>query len=373
MFTLNWPQVNTWRLSQHHLLQRAAPQTLLKVVTQIGGVHAQLMSAAELALWARIADISAADVQKALWQDRTLTKTWAMRGTLHLLTTTEFPLYIAARSAYLIRRPPSYYKYHGVTPAELAAILENIPEILSDTPMTREQLAAAMAERTDAPQLREVLLSGWGALLKPSAFQGDLCFGPSQGRQVTFVQPNQWLGAGQPVEAPQTALQEIARRYLAAYGPATSDEFARWWGITAGQAKKLFRSLGDELIAVEVAGWEASLLTTSLEPLKALKPAASIRLLPHFDPYTVAVARHSQYLLPEQHRPRVYRSQGWISPVVLVDGQIEGVWGYDKQATYIEVKVEMFTSLKDKVKQGIATEVAQLGHFLEAEVQIIYP
>ena len=97
MVTLSWSRVNAWRLSQHYLLPRADRQALLEVVTRIGGVHAQLMSAAELALWARVEDLLPTDVPDALWHDRSLIKTRAMRGTLHLLTASEFPLYVAAR------------------------------------------------------------------------------------------------------------------------------------------------------------------------------------------------------------------------------------------------------------------------------------
>src|SRR3990172_8621004 len=109
MAALSWRQVNAWRLSQHSLLQRAEHRQLLEVVTRLGGVQAQLMSAAELALWARVDGLAPGDVQNALWRDRTLVKTWAMRGTLHLLTASELPLYVAARSAHTIHRTPSYY------------------------------------------------------------------------------------------------------------------------------------------------------------------------------------------------------------------------------------------------------------------------
>jgi hypothetical protein len=134
-------------------------------------------------------------------------------GTLHLLAARDFPLYVAARSEQLarVRHPPSYYQYHGVTPDELEAIIDNIPLVLTDEPMTREQLASGIAERAGRPNLREVLLSGWGALLKPSAQRGDLCFGPNQGQNVTFVRPADWIGKWQPLEA-GPALQEIARR-----------------------------------------------------------------------------------------------------------------------------------------------------------------
>lgn len=371
MISLSWRQVNAWRLSQHYLLQRADRKQLLEVVTRIGGVQAQLMSAAEWSLGARVEGLAPADVQNGLWRNRTLIKTWAMRGTLHLLAADEFPLYVAARAAHTIRRPPSYYTYHGVTPAELDAIIEGIPKTLNDVPMTREQLADALANRARKPKLREVLLSGWGALLKPSAFRGDVCFGPNQGQNVTFVRPSQWIGEWQPIE-PQPALKEMARRYLNAYGPATADDFARWWGIQAGPAKKVFRSLGDEIEAVDVEGWKAWALTSTLEQLKTLRAVRSVRVLPQFDTYTVGVSRDCEPILLKKYKSRVYRPQGWISAVVLIDGRMEGIWGYDVQRSRISIQVEMFTPPTASIKRGIQAEAKRLGDSLGSEVELAY-
>jgi len=371
MGSLNWGQVNAWRLVQHYLLQRADRQNMREVVTRIGGVQAQLMSAAELSLWARVDGLASADVQNALWRDRTLIKTWAMRGTLHLLAASEFPLYVAARGAHIIRRPPSYYTYHGVTPVELDAIIEGIPKTLSDVPMTREQLADALAKRARQPKLREVLLSGWGALLKPSAFRGDVCFGPNQGQNVTFVRPSQWIGEWRPVE-PEQALKEMARRYLNSYGPATTDDFARWWGIQAGQAKKVFRSLDDELEAVDVEGWKAWALASTLEQLKTLKAAHSVQLLPQFDTYILGMSRDCEPILAKQYKSRVYRPQGWVSAVVLIDGRMEGTWEHDSQRSTIALKVDMFAPPSASVKRGIQAEAARLGEFFGTEVRVQY-
>lgn len=105
MVSLNWGQANAWRLAQHYLLPRAHRQNVREVVTRVGGIQAQLMSAAELSLWARVDGLASADVQNALWRDRTLIKTWAMRGTLHLLAAGEFPLYIAALGQRQTRHP----------------------------------------------------------------------------------------------------------------------------------------------------------------------------------------------------------------------------------------------------------------------------
>ena len=222
---LTWQQVNAWRLTQQQLSVRAAPDALLKVVARLGGVQAQLMPAAELALGVRVKDIHPADVQRLLWAERTLVKTWAMRGTLHLLAAHELGHFVAAWAATIPKRPPSYYTYHKVTPAELDTLIGTIPTVLDATPRTREQLADAVAQQTDNPNLREVLLSGWGALLKPSARRGDICFGPNQGQHVTFVRPTDWLGDLIPTFLPD------------AQGPALA------LGISRGRARPAVRVL----------------------------------------------------------------------------------------------------------------------------------
>ena len=375
MTSLTWAQVQTWRLSQQYLLNRAEPQALIEVVRRISGVQAQLMSAAEWSLGARIESLKPGEVQNALWHERMLIKTWAMRGTLHLLAAGDLPLLVAARQAVTIHRPPSYYTYHGVTPQGVQAILETVPQVLGANPLTREQLAQGIAERAGMPELREVLTSGWGALLKPSAFRGDICFGPNQGQNVTFVHPSQWVSAsdGQAaINDPQAALQEIARRYLNAYGPATSEDFARWWGVQPAPAKRVFRSLGDELAAVEVEGWKAWALAASLEQMTGLAATSTVRLLPQFDAFILGIVRDCEPILTQEYKSQVYRPQGWISAVVLIDGQIAGTWETKLQSSRAEVKVDLFTPHPGQIDQSIRSEAERFGRFLDVEVDLVY-
>ncbi len=108
MKSLTWDQVTGWRLSQHSLSQRLKRQDFVQAVTRTGGIQAQVMSAAELALWARTDGLLVQHVKSALWQDHTLVKTWAMRCTLHLLSASDFPLYVTARSTHTARNRTRY-------------------------------------------------------------------------------------------------------------------------------------------------------------------------------------------------------------------------------------------------------------------------
>jgi hypothetical protein len=373
--SLKWSQVNAWRLRQHCLSPRLNRQDAIQAATCTGGIQAQVMSAAELAICTRVEGVGARDVQSALWQDRTLVKTWAMRATLHLIASYDFPLYIAARSlSFESRDWLRYFNYFGISETQFEAYLAAAPQVLSSRPVTRAALATALADHTGIPELRDLMISkGWGTPLKPLAWRGDLCFGPNEGQNVTFVKPGEWIGRWQPVE-PYAALQEVARRYLRAYGPATADDFAQWWGIRLIPARKLFRSLEAELEPVAVEGWPAFALSENLESIENCAESSSVILLPLFDAYVMGIGRGPEIepLLPKAYQKLVYRPQGWISAVVLDGGLMKGIWEVQNRAAQAIVKIHMFSPITAAIQRGIEAEAERLGAFLNKTVWVEY-
>ena len=372
MKALKWSQVHSWRLAQHGLSPRLNAQDFVQAVTRTGGIQAQVMSAAELALCTRVEGLSAQDVKAALWQDHTLVKTWAMRGTLHVLSARELPLYIAARDWQLDASWSNYFAEFGLSRAQQDAFLFAIPHVLEQGPMTRLQLADAVAKQTGIAQLRDLIVSSsWGTPLKPSAYRGELCVGPGQGQSVTFMNPRSWIEQWQSIE-PELALQEIARRYLQAYGPATSNDFAFWWGCGKTLAKKLFQSLEEELEEVEVEGWRAFALRTALESMQRLEPLETVHLLSLFDAYTIGVPRDCEPLLAQAHKRKVFNLQGWTFAVVLVNGSIQGVWNSTTRRQQTIVKVHLFSPLPPQIREGIEAEAERLGDFYKTNVLLEY-
>jgi hypothetical protein len=375
MKALKWHQVHAWRLSQHGLSPRLNRGDFIEIVTRTGGIQAQVMSAAELALFARVEGLSSQDIRSALWQDHTLIKTWAMRGTLHLLSASALPFYVAARDWHNNASWSNYFAEFGLTtPAQQESFLSAIPHVLEQGPMTRQQLADALAKQTGIAQVRDLIISeNWGSPLKPSAYRGDLCFGPSQGQNITFVNPKTWVGTWQSIE-PEQALQKIVRLYLRAYGPATPEDFAGWWGGGGKKtlAKKLFQSIGDELEEVEVEGWRAFVLRATLEPMQLLEPLEAIHLLPLFDAYTIGIPRGLEPLLSPAYKSQVFRPQGWISAVVLVNGSMQGVWHSTTRRSQTIVKVHLFSSPTASIRKGIEVEVERLSDFFKTNVLLEY-
>lgn len=372
MKALKWHQIHAWHLSQHGLLPRLKQRDFVRAASRVGGIQAQVMSAAELALCTRVEGLGPEDVKSALWQDRVLIKTWAMRGTLHLLPAGELPLYVAARNWQHNTSWANYFAEYGLTPAQQEAFLSAVPHVLEQGPMTRQQLAEALTKHTGITQLRELIISAnWGSPLKPSAFRGDLCFGPSQGQNVTFVNPKTWAGSWQATE-PDLAFKEIIRLYLRAYGPATPADFAHWWGGTSTQAKKCFQSMNDELEEVEVEGWRAFALRATLGSIRRLKASESVHFLPLFDVYTLGLGYGIEPLLSQAYRRLVFRPQGWISAVVLVNGSIQGVWNSTARRQQIVVKVHLFSSPTALIRAGIEAEAERLGDLFKKSISLEY-
>jgi uncharacterized protein YcaQ len=365
---LTWTQVLAWRISRQHLTRRAPREAMRDVVAALCGVHAQLMSSAELTLWARVAGLGENDVADALWRERSLVKTWAMRGTLHLLPTVDLPHWVAAQSVRPSRRDDAaWLRYFGLSVEEFDALLAAIPAALGNEPRTREELADAVAARVGSDEFGEKLRDGFGTLLKPAAFAGLLCFGPDRDRRVTFVAPSHWLSTMKPVGFTDRdeAIRRMVGDYLAVYGPATRDDFARWFGLrSAAQAGRLLAVLGDEVVTVNVEDHPHIARKVDVAALKAAEPTGSVRLLPAFDQYVVTAPRDCEAVLPSAYRARVYRPQAWLSPVVLHDGRMVGTWRHERKGGTLQVAITPFAPLPNAVQRAAEQEGERLTAFL---------
>jgi hypothetical protein len=338
---VTWAQVHAYRLAGHHLVERAPNKDLARVVGDICGVQAQVMSLAELQVAVRV-DSRVEDVREALWKRKTLVKTWLMRGTLHLVPSKDLPLFSAAMSRYGMRNTNAWLKWMQITEPELTDLIDAIGGALDGQALTREELIAKVGKgRPERVQL--AMKSGWGGVLKPVARRGLLCFGPSRGQSVTFVGPEQWLGTWREMD-PDASLIEVARRYLRAYGPATKSDFTRWWGTWPGVGKTAWAGLEGELVTVSVEGHHADMLATDLRRLANQPPVRAALFLPGFDPYVMGHSSRD-HLVERSYLSRVSRTAGWISPVVLVDGRAVGTWSHEVVKGSLRVTVQPFKRL----------------------------
>ena len=349
---------------------------MLAVAKRLCGLHAQVMSSAELTVWARVEGVERGEVARALWEDRTLVKTWAMRGTLHLLASDELALWHAALGTsrqYL--REEAWKNYFGITLAELDRLTEAIGEALDGQVMTRAELMEAVGRVLGSKAFgAKIGESSWGTILKPAAFTGRLCFGPSVGQRVRFTRPDTWLKRAADSEAvdPAAATAEVTRRFLAAYGPATDRDLGRWWNGGVMMARRWIAALGGEAVEVDLEGERAWMLAKDAREVRgAAVGGRSVRLLPGFDQYVVAASCHAHQLLPHGDlRSRVFRPQGWISPVLLVNGRMEGTWRHEIKGSRVEVAVQPFGKVAEWVRRAASEEAERLAEFFGGALKL---
>src|SRR5579862_3452502 len=153
---LTWAGVTARRMARHALAAPAADLGPADIASVLCGAHAQVLSAAELSIGRRVAGATRADVQRALWQERTLVKTFGPRGTIHLLPATDLPMWTGALSA-LPSSVPAHPEGVRFMPEQADEVIAAIGEVLADTELTVDELTAALADRAGPWAVEETM------------------------------------------------------------------------------------------------------------------------------------------------------------------------------------------------------------------------
>jgi len=366
---LTWRGVTARRMARHALTEAATGLDPAGIAGVLCGAHAQVLSAAELSIGRRIAGATRSDVQRALWQERTLVKTFGPRGTIHLLATADLPMWTGALQA-LPSSVPTHPDGVRFTPGEAEDVIAAMGAALADAELTVDQLTEAIADRAGPWAVEQTMEAfggkwpRWRQLTSTAAQRGMLCFGPDRDRKVTYTNPRRWLPGFRPADG-DAALRALLTRYLYAYGPATPEHFAKWLGIPPRSAAVLFGGMAGELETVELAGEPAWTLAgdTAAPP----RPHRGIRLLPYFDAYLVA-GQPRERLYPGAAAIRALTPAGQAGnyPVLLVDGVVGGVWHQRRSGRRLAITVEPLRELTASQRRQLDDEAGLVGAVMEA-------
>jgi hypothetical protein len=311
----SWAQALTWRLGRHYLLAPHGSDAV-EIVRRLCGVQAQVPSAAQLAVAVRCVkpaqDTPAGqDVGVALAQHR-LVRTWAMRGTLHLLPTDTLADQLALLAAARTWEKGSWQRTFADA-ATMSQLADLVSTALDGPPLTREELVSAVAGQAHNAALAEQLRSAWSALLKPLSWQGLLCQGPAQGGKVTLTRPDRWVPGWPGLPDPDAAAAAVVRAYLGA----------------------------DELAVT--------------------RATAAVHLLPAFDQYVLGPGTADAAVVPTEHRARVSRAAGWIAPVLVVGGRVAGTWEPADGGIRVDAFPETHATAHEADPGLLAAEIQRVG------------
>jgi hypothetical protein len=292
--------------------------------------------AAALSVRVRTRGLTRADVERALVEERSIVRLWAMRGTIHLVAAEDAAWLVDLFGPLALRASQRRLEQLGVPPEDWPRAVALIRTALAEHgPLTRAELMEQLAPAG-------IATDGQAAAHLPqlAALEGHVCFGPTRGGKPAFVLRDDWLGRDLPRLSRERALAELARRYARAFGPAEPEDFAVWAGLSLRDAR---------------AGWAEGVAVGAVAEPAPDPPVA--RLLPAFDTYLLGY-RSRDFAVPAEHARKVWPGGGIVRPTVVENGRAVGTW----RRSGAQVELEAFPGQEI----AAADEIADVERFLSA-------
>jgi hypothetical protein len=360
-------QARYLRLSAQRLVQDEVTDSSggTEVVIRMVGIQAQEEGAAYLSIHSRSVTTTTADlISHALLNERSLIRSWFMRGTLHLVARDDLDWLLGLLAPMFIKKNQRRYEELGLEEASLSLGVRIIDQLLtSKGPMTRYDLAPHLARQGVNTEGQALIY-----LINRAAWEGILCLVPNIGGKQAYVSLRDWIGRDL-VEGPQGGVAALAERYLAAYGPAGVSDFAAWSGLSMKLAKKAWKELDNRLVELEYPGGGGVILSEKAVGLeKTSNKPLGVRLLPKFDTFLLGYDDRSLFVSVE-HLKRINAGGGILRPILLVNGRVRGTWRLIQNERGLKIDLEPFSELSSSELYWLGVEIESLAGFLETDVE----
>jgi hypothetical protein len=362
------------RLSQrHHLSPAHRAADVLGASDGLVCLHATDPATVYLSAWARVDGLTVAEVDKALYSDRSLVKHLCMRRTLFVFRRQLLGIIQAAAS----QRVADQERRRLAKDVEKAGLVEDGTVWLREASEATLEALHSMGEATST-QLREAVELLQGSILYAPhksyggavpvaprvltilSAAGLVLRGSNQGgwtvSRPTWARTSSWLGE-QPTLLPEReARVELVRRWLYAFGPATVTDLKWWLGSTLTAVRTALNDVG--AVEVDLHGQLGVALPDDLDPVEIVEPYAA--LLPGLDPTTMGWFERQWYIGP--HRAEVFDSSGNAGLTAWWDGRVVGGWN---QAEGGEVVLQLLEDVGAEGRAALESEAARLTEWLD--------
>jgi hypothetical protein len=337
-----------------------------QVVGSLGGVQAQDYDWAKWSIGLRLPQAGEATVQQAIAAGEVV-RTWAFRGTLHLLAAADVGWLTALLAPAIVAGNSRRYRQLELDEDTLVRSGPLIASALAGGQrLTRAEIGRMLAAEGISVQGQRAPY-----LLQRAALDGLICHGPPRGREPTYVLLAEWAPPASSLDRDQ-ALARLAQRYFRSHGPATLQDFAWWSGLPAGEARQGLAAARSSMLEVAAGGRE---MWAGQEEEVAAAPgfgepsspydslgASGVYLLPPFDEYLLGYKDRSAALAPDDAK-RVNAGGGMPRAAVVVDGRVAGTWGRTTRNHRLRVTIELFQALGHPQQETLQAAVRRFGQF----------
>jgi Winged helix DNA-binding domain len=364
---------------RHHLAPSAKATDVVALAERLVGLHATDPATVFLAAAARLRKLTTEQVERALYDDRSLVRTLCMRRTLFVLPVALVPVVQASVTNALVpgerKRTVRLIEENGIARDGARWLRQVEAETLAAIEARGEATGAELAKAV--PRLRKQIPYGEGKkwagkmgmtsrVLFLLSTEQRIVRGRPQGSWTStryqWAPMTSWLPDGIPTLKPDEARAELARRWLAAFGPGTVADIKWWTGWTLGQTRQAVAAL--DTVEVELDnGSTGVVLAGDDAPVRAPKPAAF--LLPSLDPTTMGWTERDWYLGP--HKRALFDTSGNAGPTVWWGGRIVGGWTQREDG---EVVWRLLEDIGTDGRRAVEREVERLESWLGGTVVV---
>lgn len=334
----------------HRPRQPAHPADIAR---EIAGAQAQDARAGRLTFRARSPKLTAANIDRARAEERSLLLTWAMRNTLHLLSAEDalwmLPLFQPRLESFARRRLSDFGVDRRAQDRGLDAVRAALE---SDGPLKRGEVVEHIRRRGI-----EITPERRGHFVGLSVATGIACLGPDLGRTTLLAPARDWLAAPLRTDR-EAALRDLARRYLNAFGPATEADFAGWAGLPLGDIRAGLAGISGELREVRIADDRAWALSRAARRARA----GVVRLVPAWDTYLLGY-RDRDFVASGERWRRITPGGGMYYATIVRDGVALGTWAIRGSRDTPEVSAEPFESLDPVTEAAVEAEIDDIRRF----------
>ena len=334
-----------------------------EIARSIAGAQAQDVYAGPLTFRSRSRKLNAEDIRRARTEERSLLRTWVMRMTIHMIPTQDagwwLPLFEPGIEAWSRRRLAQL----GMSAAKQDKALRVAARVLEqEGPLTRSEVR----EFIEAAGVSLNSQTGMHVALT-AVVSGIACLGPDRGKTTCLVRREDWIGRPPPFDR-EPALAELARRYLAAFSPATDRDYAYWSGLPLRDVRAGLESISSEIEEVRVG---EEVMHSLRGGIPRLPRTGQVRLLGNFDTYLLGWKDRS-FSVAGEHALHVKEGGGgWIRPVILEDGIVIGGWRSARKGGRLEISLNLPKRERERLRPKLDAEIADLERFEATEIEVV--
>ena len=368
MNAIDVERANHFILAKQHLTSAIRVADVSDVTQHTGGLHATAVSTPYLSLFARMTDFSRADLERELYEQRTLAKIRCVRKTIYIQPADWIPAFYAATAPAVAGASERFMQARGVSPRQFERVRSEILELLQNTEMTASQIKNHLNTAIDVSSILYVLCDR-GELIRAR----PLSWRDKRHTYARFRDYFPDLDLHTLAEA--EAKRAIVRFYLAAFGPATETDVVWWTGFGKRDVKRALKEISEQIMKVILTSLpgEYLLLRSDKEKFEQLqveeKPA--VHFLPILDSFLMGYKQRERFISAE-HREFIFDRSGNATSTIVVTGRVVGVWDYGLSDTPC-VKVYLFGKVGDAILDRIEEQARLMGRFVFGEdVNIVH-